>query len=374
MVYLFSEREFEKFLKINRRANSFNSVKQLYSYDKAGDTLYNYIWRPIDSLLQGAKKVFFSPSGLLHKISFPAIPVQDSTLLIDKYELQQVSSTGNVATKREPFTISKDYEALLYGGILYDLDTVTFENSSRKYRSKNEELFNRDRSFRFADMQRGTMTWPYLEGTLAEAQQIKSLFDDNSITTRLESGADAVEESFKVQTIKSPEIIHIATHGFFFPEKKPKKKNRFMADSNQGSNVDYSLVRSGLIFAGGNGIFQGLPPVPGAEDGVLTAYEVSNLNLSNTKLVVLSACETGLGEIKGSEGVYGLQRAFKLAGVEYIIMSLWQIPDEQTVELMNLFYKNWLRGTDIHEAFRSAQHEMRKKYGPFYWAAFVLVE
>ncbi|MBK7343811.1 MAG: CHAT domain-containing protein [Saprospiraceae bacterium] len=112
------------------------------------------------------------------------------------------------------------------------------------------------------------------------------------------------------------------------------------------------------------------------EDGILTAFEISQLNLTNTELVVLSACETGLGDIQGSEGVFGLQRAFKMAGVRYLIMSLWQVPDFQTQDLMTTFYAKWLeQGLPIPEAFRAAQLEMRDKYqSPYFWAGFVLVE
>jgi CHAT domain-containing protein len=137
------------------------------------------------------------------------------------------------------------------------------------------------------------------------------------------------------------------------------------------------MIRSGLILAGGNHAWKtGKPLRPDMEDGILTAYEISQMNLSNTELVVLSACETGLGDIEGNEGVYGLQRAFKIAGAKYLIMSLWQVPDFQTQELMTTFYKNWLEGKmSIPDAFRSAQGEMREKYqSPYFWAGFVLVE
>ena len=110
------------------------------------------------------------------------------------------------------------------------------------------------------------------------------------------------------------------------------------------------------------------------DDGILTAYEVSGLDFYNTKLVVLSACETGLGDIKDSEGVYGLQRSFKMAGVNNIIMSLWSVPDKETSEFMQLFYQNLIAKQDVGIAFRAAQKIMRNKYSPYYWAAFVLME
>ncbi len=141
------------------------------------------------------------------------------------------------------------------------------------------------------------------------------------------------------------------------------------------------MIRSGLLLAGANHAWKtGKPLKPGMEDGILTAYEISHLNLSNTELVVLSACETGLGDIQGNEGVYGLQRAFKIAGAKYLIMSLWQVPDKQTSLLMTTFYKKWLpRGGEekmtIPEAFRAAQKELRDAgLDPYQWAGFVLVE
>lgn len=137
------------------------------------------------------------------------------------------------------------------------------------------------------------------------------------------------------------------------------------------------MLRSGLILAGGNHAWKtGKPVREGMEDGILTAYEISQMNLSNTELVVLSACETGLGDIQGNEGVYGLQRAFKIAGVKYLVMSLWQVDDKQTSRLMTLFYKKWLtEKMPVPEALRAAQNELRKRgFDPFYWAGFVVVE
>ncbi|MBK9018430.1 MAG: CHAT domain-containing protein [Saprospiraceae bacterium] len=136
------------------------------------------------------------------------------------------------------------------------------------------------------------------------------------------------------------------------------------------------MIRSGLILAGGNYAWQtGKPLKPDMDDGILTAYEISQMNLANTELVVLSACETGLGDIEGNEGVYGLQRAFKIAGAKYLVMSLWQVPDQETSVFMTTFYKHWLEGkTTIPDAFRTTQ-EMRERFiNPYQWAGFVLVE
>jgi CHAT domain-containing protein len=194
-------------------------------------------------------------------------------------------------------------------------------------------------------------------------------------------------------------VLHISTHGFFFPdlddisdqtvenEKDIVETMNFRGirkiDSISRSGATYMnwnfvtnknpLMRSGLVLAGANDIWQ-RDPFEEGEDGILTAQEVSNLNLMRTKLVVLSACETGLGDIKGSEGVFGLQRAFKMAGAHYLIMSLWQVPDVETAEFMEVFYKNLSKKKDIRKAFQLTQRVMHKKYDPYYWAAFVLIE
>jgi CHAT domain-containing protein len=133
-------------------------------------------------------------------------------------------------------------------------------------------------------------------------------------------------------------------------------------------------LRSGIILANANKFWRGDQQVKNGEDGILTAYELAQLDWQQTSLVVLSACETGLGDVKDSEGVFGLQRALKLAGVQNTILSLWQVPDAETAELMTLFYASVLAGKSIRESFFQAQKAMRAKYKPFAWAAFVLVE
>ncbi|HRE39650.1 MAG TPA: CHAT domain-containing protein, partial [Chitinophagaceae bacterium] len=218
----------------------------------------------------------------------------------------------------------------------------------------------------------GEGSWSPLPGTAAEVKKINDLFAQNKITTRLFLQQKASEENLKSQDGRSSQILHIATHGYFLPQslkrkQKEESKNTYVLSEDP-------LIRSGLILAGGNNAWTGKTIPEGAEDGIATAYEIAQLNLSNTELVVLSACETALGDVRGSEGVFGLQRAFKMAGVKKMIVSLWQVPDKETVELMTTFYSWWLKGKTTDDAFAMAQADMRKKYSPFYWAAFVLVE
>jgi CHAT domain-containing protein len=149
-----------------------------------------------------------------------------------------------------------------------------------------------------------------------------------------------------------------------------------MAGGKVFQQADNPLFRSGLLFAGANAAWNGKFTEGQEEDGILTAFEVSNLYLPNTKLVVLSACETALGDIKGSEGVYGLQRAFKMAGVKNLVMSLWKVPDEATSDFMQLFYKNMFQGKPIDLSFYETQKQMKNKYRnePYQWAAWILVK
>ena len=184
-------------------------------------------------------------------------------------------------------------------------------------------------------------------------------------------------------------IIHIATHGFFYPDPNEVAQDADTLEvaedivfrgGSRGFGVNsfvesYNpLMRSGLVFASANDVWSKQTKNDSIEDGVLTAQEVSSIDMRKTNLVVMSACETGLGDIKGSEGVYGLQRAFKMAGVDFMIMSLWQVPDKETEEFMASFYKKLIKQKDIKKSFAATQKEMRAKYDPYFWAAFVLIE
>ncbi|MDH3220432.1 MAG: CHAT domain-containing protein, partial [Gammaproteobacteria bacterium] len=217
-----------------------------------------------------------------------------------------------------------------------------------------------------------------LPGTRLEGQDIAEILSVQPLL------GDSVLES-RLKSHKSPRILHIATHGFFLKDIEgsmvkakydptlsalPTGNSLFCILSSSG--IDDLLHRSGLALAGANTWSKGEPLPDEAEDGILTAADVSGLDLVDTELVVLSACETGLGNIKQGEGVFGLQRAFTLAGANTVVMSLWNVPDKETRELMVDFYGRITNGQPRAEALRQAQMAMKKKYpDPLYWGAFI---
>ncbi len=251
------------------------------------------------------------------------------------------------------------------------MDTTDLKKATARYHKEENEqpIAFASRSFVSDTSNRGA-SWRYLPGTLSEVEFIKPLFKQSTLFT----GAKATEEAFKsLQGKQAPDILHMATHGFFFKGGEIKKDQIGKIREFEYSNDP--MIRSGLMLAGSNLKWKGEDIPSKLEDGILTAKEVAALNLYNTKLVVLSACETGLGDIKGSEGVYGLQRAFKAAGVNYLLMSLWTVPDEATAEFMKVFYTKLKQGFDIQTSFEQTQATMKLQYRnePYKWAGFVLV-
>ena len=337
--------------------------------------LYQLIWEPLDSLLQDVETIYFSPSGLLHRINMAAIAIDSTTILGDRYLLRQLNSTRNLVIP--PTITPANNDITLYGGIHYEsllkspAADIIFNNDSTEQYKSSLTFSNLTREWRGG-------TWNYLPGTEKETNVIARIMSEKSYTVNLVQGHAATEEAFKQigEEGPSPRILHIATHGFFFPDPVDTlQRHRLIDDEPVFKLSDNPMIRSGLLLAGANHAWSGGEVSEEAEDGILTAYEISQMNLSNTELVVLSACETGLGDIDGNEGVYGLQRAFKIAGAKYLIMSLWQVPDLETSEFMQTFYREWLGGKSIHEAFAFAQRHMRElNADPYFWGGVVLVE
>lgn len=352
MVQLFEEKQLTAILSKLKENQEF-SVKSVYGSKQFTETkLYDLIWKPLEQYLKGIEIINYSPSGLLHKVSFAALSNATDNYLVDNYQLNMLTSTAIVAKPKQSL-FDKNSTVTLFGGIDYSINDTTFS------------------------------PWNYLEGTLSETNQLNSTLEKQGIKVNYIKAKLATKQEFKIVAANS-NIIHIASHGFFFPEPEKIKTEDNKTNNNILSRSasrlvmlnyignDNPLMRSGLIFAGVNDYWNGITDdIDG--NGVLTALEVINIDLRKNKLVVLSACETGLGDIKDGEGVYGLQRAFKMAGTENLIMSLWKVPDYETAEFMKIFYGFLFIEHNINQAFTETQNLMRKKYDPYYWAAFVLV-
>jgi CHAT domain-containing protein len=342
-------------------------------YKENGLALYALVWKPLEKILKEAKTVYYSPSGLLHKLSFNAIPVNEGTLLSSVYDLNLVSSTREIACRKNNAS-EKPSSAALYGGLEYDIDSDKTKQESQPDKNHETQI----RSMPPEDIMRGG-SWQKLENSSLECSLIQKRLDANNIPVDLYDKERGNKKSFKNMNGKKTGVIHLATHGFFWAdiEKNYEEMKRLEWLGVGKKTLEDPLMRSGLALSGANNGWKN-KAVEGVENGILFAADIANINLVGTELVVLSACETGLGVVNNKEGVFGLQRAFKLAGTQTIIMSLWKVDDHATKEFMKQFYENWLSGgMNKQKAFKEAQRGLRetKEYSsPFYWAAFVMMD
>ncbi|WP_420577120.1 CHAT domain-containing protein [Ekhidna sp.] len=298
---------------------------------------YDKYWKPVDEALSGFNNIHLSLDGIYFQMNIGALKRPDGSYVSDNFNLQLYTSTRDLVKKK-----------------------------SAGFSSKNVSLIG------YPDFGSKGLLSP-LPGTKAELEVISGITKGKGFSTKTFMQKQATEENFK--SINSPSLLHIATHGFFLPESQASGDKVFGVDVSQAK--ENPLLRSGLMLANAEQTMEESDQsveVKSTNNGVLTAYEVITLNLKNTDLVVLSACETGLGEVKSGEGVYGLQRAFQVAGAESVIMSLWKVSDEATKQLMTSFYQNWMGGEKKEDAFFAAQKKLRESFPePYYWGAFVML-
>lgn len=322
-----------------------------------GDLLFRKIWKPLMPNLDSVTRIFFTPDGVLNQLNLSAIPTGLNSWMGQEYEMIQLAGAGNLAKGWQDFRFSPEVSVTLIGGVDYEAGSDDLQVAMKNLADDGAAT---DIPLSAQSEISGTRgdSWTYLPGTLVEVQGVDALLRPAGLSVRSITGTKASEEVIKsLSGDQASGILHIATHGFF----------RYQDYGNP-------MYSTGLLLAGGNKSWNGNKPGNGLDDGILTAAEVSYLNMSNTSLVVLSACETGLGQLRSNEGVFGLQRAFILAGVPNLIMSMWKVSDKETALFMQTFYRYLSEQKPLHEAFSSTQKELSRRYSPYYWAAFQLIQ
>ena len=315
----------------------YKYYKSSVKFKTADEFSYDQYWKPVEEVLAGAKEVFVSLDGVYHQINLNTLRKPDGSYVIDHYTLQLMESSRDLATLEQ-----KQIEPGR------DVCIIGFPN----YGSA------------------GTVT--PLPGTKTEVNTVQSILKSKFSSTTLYMEDQANEQNLK--QVSNPAILHIATHGFFLQDVGEKDEKVFGVEVEKAK--ENPLLRSGLMLAGAEkAVANETQEEAGANNGIFTAYEAVFMDLSATQFVVLSACETGLGDVVSGEGVYGLQRALLVAGANSVIMSLWKVNDEATQQLMTTFYTKWLQSGDQTAAFREAQLALKSKYkDPYYWGAFVMVK
>ena len=310
---------------------------------------YNAFWEPIKKYLPGAKKIYFSADGVYQQINlYTLLNPLTRKYLIDELSISLLTNTRDLL---EPVTENKTHHAAIFsfpdfGGLPVSADSPVSRT--------------------------GFPVLDELPGTKEETDSVKTILTAARWTIEEKLRKAATEDAIK--KIKRPEVLHIATHGFFLKDIKDTLGTVYGIQADIARQ--HPLLRSGVILAGAAAVASNPNNFSDQDDGILTAYEAAGLDLTGTGLVVLSACETGLGELLNGQGVYGLQRAFLQAGAASVIMSLWKVNDESTKELMISFYREWLQHPDDskQDALRMAQLRLREQYAhPFFWGPFVLV-
>jgi len=296
---------------------------------------YDQYWAPIATEAAGTTNLYMSLDGIYNQINPNTLKTPSGSYVLDQYNITFIGNSKELVSASKSRSSTKT--AYLVGNPVFGQGDI-----------------------------------PPLPGTKTEVDNISKVLSSRGYRVSKLTENGATETALK--KISSPKLLHIATHGYFLEDNQLDKGKVFGV--NTESAKDNPLLRSGLLFAGAANVLEQeqSASLESSDNGILTAYEAMNLSLNNTELVVLSACETAVGDVKAGEGVYGLQRAFLSAGADALLMSLWKVDDTATQELMSSFYNNWIRYGDKKKAFRQAQLSLKEKYqNPYYWGAFVLV-
>lgn len=342
-------------------------ISDLYSGAK-NKRIYEKLIKPIESYLKDKINIYYSLTGTLLLLNIEALNDGEMTLN-ERYKMHLCSSPTRIFDiKNNNF---KSTSIALFGSPKFNMTHEEILANSERF--QNCWDISLPSSPDLALLRSG---WGDLPGTKIEIEKIYNLFSNHNISAFKYIDSEACEEQFKKMDGESPSIIHIATHGFNLNTEEKIENAKFLDQINAYGDTEFLRKMSGIILSGGNLIWQGKKKLDSTEDGIVSSEEISRLDLSNTELVVISACESALGWIDPIEGVLGLQRAFKEAGVKTILMTLWKVPDNTTAMFMTEFYRNLIDGDSVRDAVQKA-----KKYlidngasDPYYWAPFVVLD
>lgn len=325
---------------------------------------FDLYWKPIADKLGKVKKVYFSPDGVYNQINLNSLKNPTTgKYVLEETVIENVTNTKDVF-ERSVTSAAMPRNIFLYGFPQYAMGKVSSAEENQEVVTRKINRGERAGILRFLRGENGIVMLP---GTKDEIQKVQAIVEKSQSKPTVKIGTEAQEKSLK--DLERVDLLHVATHGFFLDDPD------FSMLGNADKYIENPLLRAGLILAGAEDYLRtGSLGAEGQQDGILTAREVMDLSLDNASLVVLSACETGLGTVQNGEGVYGLRRAFQIAGAQCMIMSLWNVDDDATQELMTNFYTNWTKGQSKQEAFRNAQLQLKEHYpNPFYWSAFLMV-
>lgn len=332
---------------------------------------YKRYWQPLEAELGEASIVYLSPDGVYNQINPESIFIEANdeaeteTYVIDKINVRLVSNTKDLIQLAKRKEAEKAGKKRNRKNVTIGKKTAFLLGDPDFYVSAKGE-----REMRNEDPDGTKHTYvPSLPGTELEISEIQSILKQNGFEVFAYTKRDALEE--KLKNAEAPKIIHIATHGFFDADKTEEEEDE--VSSVIAAQRD-PLRKSGILAANAGELLAKNVNNYDAEDGILTASEAMNMALDGTEIVILSACETGLGEVQDGEGVYGLQRAFQVAGSQAVMMSLFKVNDEATARLMVRFYNKWVVTNDKRKAFNEAQRELKREYKkPIFWGAFTMV-
>lgn len=301
---------------------------------------YGAFWAPIQKEIGQASTIYLSPDGVYNLINLEAIPTPDGKYILDNSNIVLVSNTKDIYLKKIKSRKAADNTASMFGNPSFYMTASADASISA------------------------------LPGTEKEINQLQLLLKQKGWDTKEYMEKTATEET--VKELNSPKIFHVATHGFYKPTEELTLESEM--ESNEAQLTQNPLMRTGLLLKGAGDLLDKTDYNYNMENGILTASEAMNLSLDRTDLVVLSACETGLGQLEAGEGVYGLQRAFLVAGAKVLIMSMFKVSDEATQKLMLKFYQKWLNSGNLRQSFVDAKKELRIEYPePIYWGAFIII-